>query len=121
MFDRREARDTREPYLYDSRFVEDRIPGWLVAFHVPQYTAHTDVLGVDQTEGSDIDEIVLEVLEVEGLDILEKGDRRVSSGSPTPRGRCPSYGTYESREEIVVLVVVHLQLQDLKVSTGPKI
>lgn len=60
-------------YLYNSRFVEDRIPGRLVSFHVPQDAPHSDILRVDQTEGSDIDEIVLEVLEVEGLDILEQG------------------------------------------------
>lgn len=58
-------------HLYNSRLVEDRIPGRLIPLHVPQDTPHTDVLRVDQTEGSDIDEIVLEVLEVEGLDILE--------------------------------------------------
>ena len=60
-------------YLYNSRFVEDRIPGRLVSLHVPQDAPHADILRVHQTEGSDIDEIVLEVLEVEGLDILEQG------------------------------------------------
>lgn len=103
-------------HLYNSRLVEDRIPGRLIPLHVPQDTPHTDVLRVDQTEGSDIDEIVLEVLEVEGLDILEHRETncvfgtRGSAFHPLPRPEC----TYESCEEIVVLVVVHLQLQYLK-------
>lgn len=79
-------------HLYNSRFVENRIPGRLISLHVPQDTPHTDVLRVDQTEGSDIDEIVLEVLEIERLDILEHRDGsrfrdawiRVPSTSPGP-------------------------------------
>lgn len=62
-------------YLDDSRFIEDRIPRRLIAFHVPQDTAYAEVVRVDQTKGSDIDKIVLEILEVEGFDILWKSER----------------------------------------------
>ena len=62
-------------YLDDSRFVEDRVSRWLIAFHVPQDATYTDVVRVDQTKGSDIDKIVLEVLEIEGFDILWKSER----------------------------------------------
>lgn len=62
-------------YLDDSRFIEDRVPSRLIAFHVPQDTTYADVIRVDQTKGSDIDKIVLEVLEVEGFDILCKSER----------------------------------------------
>jgi len=61
-------------YLDDSRFVEDRVSRWLIAFHVPQDTTYTDVVRVNQTKGSDIDKIVLEVLEIEGFDILRKSE-----------------------------------------------
>lgn len=76
----------RKFYLYNSGFVEDPIPGRLVTLHVPQDVPHTGVLRVDQTEGSDIDEIVLEVLEVERLDVLknERIDRAFQPRTSAP-------------------------------------
>lgn len=62
-------------YLDDSRLIENRVPCRLIAFHIPQDTTYTDIVRVDQTKGSDIDKIVLEVLEVEGFDILWKSER----------------------------------------------
>lgn len=62
-------------YLDDPRFIEDRVPRWLIAFHVLQDTTYADIVRVDQTKGSDIDKIVLEILEVEGFDILRKSER----------------------------------------------
>jgi len=62
-------------YLDDPRFIEDRVSRRLIAFHVPQDTTYADVVRVDQTKGSDIDKIVLEVLEIEGFDILQTSER----------------------------------------------
>lgn len=62
-------------YLNDPRFIENRMPRRLIAFHVPQDTAYAEVVRIDQTKGSDIDKIVLEILEVEGFDILWKSKR----------------------------------------------
>lgn len=62
-------------YLNDSGLIEDRIPRRLIALHVPQDTAYAEVVRIDQTKGSDIDKIVLEILEVEGFDILWKSGR----------------------------------------------
>lgn len=69
-------------YLDDPRFIEDCVTRRLIAFHVPQDTTYADVIRVDQTKGSDIDKIVLEVLEVEGFDIL----RKASESSREPSG-----------------------------------
>lgn len=68
-------RDLTCAYLYDPRFIEDRVPRRLIAFHVPQDATYADIVRVNQTKGSDIDKIVLEVLEVEGFDILWKSER----------------------------------------------
>jgi len=67
-------RDLTWTYLNDPRFIENRIPRWLIAFHVPQDATYADIVRVDQTEGSDIDKIVLEVLQVEGFDILWRSE-----------------------------------------------
>lgn len=76
-------------YLDDPRSIEDRVPRRLIAFHVPQDAAYADVVRVDQTKGSDIDEIVLEVLEVEGLDILRIKKPASESSRSCCAFRCP--------------------------------
>lgn len=75
-------------YLDDPRFIEDCVTRRLIAFHVPQDTTYADVVRVDQTKGSDIDKIVLEVLEVEGFDILRKASE--SSRGPSGSSLCVS-------------------------------
>lgn len=75
-------------YLNDPRFIEDCVTRRLIAFHVPQDTAYTDIIRVDQTKGSDIDKIVLEVLEVEGFDILRKASE--SNRGPSGSSLCVS-------------------------------
>lgn len=80
-------------YLNDSRFIENCIPRWLITLHVPQDTTYAKIVRVDQTKGSDIDKIVLEVLQVEGFDILWRSraseSNRESSGSSTMRFNIP--------------------------------
>lgn len=75
-------------YLDDPRFIEDCVTRRLIAFHVPQDTTYADIIRVDQTKGSDIDKIVLEVLEVEGFDILRKASE--SSRGPSGSSLCVS-------------------------------
>jgi hypothetical protein len=61
----------------------------VVVAHVFDQLFHADIVGIDQTEGRDIYKVVLKVFHVEGLDV-------------------------EGGEKIVVLVFVHLQLENLE-------
>lgn len=60
----------------------------LELFHISEHILNNQIVQIDDTEGGHVDEVVFEILQVESFDI-------------------------ERSEQIVVLVIVHLQLQNL--------
>lgn len=77
-------------YLDDGEVVEGEIVDGLEFLHVPQHLSDREIVGVDDPERGHVDKVVLEVFQVKSFDV-------------------------ESREEVMVLVVVHLQLEYLEV------
>ena len=61
--------------MYNAGFVEQAVALGLVLLHVSQDTAHADVVRIDQSKGSDVDEVVLKVLKVERFNILARGKK----------------------------------------------
>lgn len=98
--------------LYNARFVEQVVTVRLVLLHVPEDPAHLNVIRVDQSEGSDVDKVVLEVLEIERFDVL--GTNRRDVICRVGRVSARAIYTYKSCEQVVVVVIVHLQRKNLK-------